>query len=151
MDRVSSSLTIVLRIVLPTMWLAAMLSLIVLLSYAVSGRAQIFSHAIVWIILLILIGISVAFIYFFLWRFYRIDMDRRFIYISDYFKTYKYPFHDIDSIKGVSLLPDRIFRITLKSKGSFGKSIYFLASQKLWKDFVKEHPEQLKDILIKKA
>jgi len=143
MDRVSSSLTIVLRIVLPTVWLVTVFSLVVLLSWAVSGRAQIFSNPIVWIALLLIIGSGVAFIHFILWRLFRVDMDHRYVYISNYFHTYKYPFNDIESIKGIALLPDRVFRIELKSKGSFGKDIYFLASQKLWHDFVREHPDQL--------
>ena len=87
-----------------------------------------------------------AFIYFVLWRFFRVDMDYKYVYITNYFKTYRYPFTDIKSIKRNSILPTRIFRIELKSPGSFGKNIYFLASQKLWQDFVKEHPDQLQNI-----
>ena len=146
MDRVSSSLTIVIRIALPTIWLATVISLVVLLSWAVSGRAQIFSNPIIWIALLLIIGSGVAFIHFILWKLYRVDMDHKYIYVTNYFRTYKYPFQDIELIKGISIFSDRIFRIQLKSKGSFGKNIYFLASQKLWHDFIDEHPEQLKDI-----
>lgn len=147
MDRISSSLTIVLRIVLPTVWLVTILSLVVLLSIAVSGRAQIFTNPIIWGTLLFILGSGFAFIYFVLWRFYRVDMDLKSVYVTNYFKTYKYPFSDIQSIKGVSLLPERIFHMELKSKGSFGKHIYFLASQKLWQDFVEKHPRQLEGII----
>ncbi len=143
MDRVSSSLTIVMRIAFPTVWLVTVFSLVVLLSLAVSGKAQIFSYPVVWIALLLIVGSGMAFIHFILWRLFRVDMDRKYIYISNYFRTFKYPFNDIKSIKGISLLPDRVFRIQLKSKGSFGKNIYFLASQKLWHDFIDEHPEQM--------
>lgn len=76
-------------------------------------------------------------------------MDNKSIYLSNYFKTFKYPFSDVQSIKGIPALPDRIYHIELKSKGSFGKHIYFLASQKLWQDFVEKHPEVLKDIFEK--
>lgn len=150
MDRVSSSLTIVLRIVIPTVWLVTVISLVVLLSWAVIGRAQIFSNPIIWLALLLIIGSGVAFIYFILWRLYRVDMDHKYVYVSNYFRTYKYSLKDIESIVGISLFPDRIFRIRLKSKGSFGKNIYFLASQKLWQDFIDEHPEQIRGIYDKK-
>ena len=146
MDRVSSSLTIVLRIVLPTVWLVTIISLVILLTVAVSGKAQLFTNPILWGSLLFILGSGFAFIYFVLWRLYRIDMDHKSIYISNYFRTFKYPFSDVDSIKGISSLPDRIFHIELKSKGSFGKHIYFLASQKLWQDFVEHHPKQLEGI-----
>ena len=62
------------------------------------------------------------------------------------FKTYKYPFSDVESIRPSNILPGRIFVITLKSKGSFGKKIHFLASQKLWGDFVVEHQDALRGI-----
>ena len=149
MDRVSSSLTIVLRIVLPTVWLITILSLVILLSIAVSGKAQLFTNPILWGSLLFILGSGFAFIYFVLLRFYRIDMDNKSVYVSNYFRTFKYPFSDVKSIHGISALPDRIFHIELKSKGSFGKHIYFLASQKLWQDFVENHPQQLEGIFEK--
>jgi len=149
MDRVSSQLTIFLRIALPTIWLTTILSLVVLLAVAVSGKAQVFSNPIVLAGLVFVLASGIAFIYFFLWRFYRVDMDERYVYVSDYFKTYKYSFHDIESIKGSSWAPTRVFTIKLKSKGSFGKEIQFLASQKLWNDFVNEHPEVMRNLYIK--
>ena len=140
MQRVSSQLTIMLRIALPTIWLTAIISIGVLLSIAVSGKAGLFSNPFIWIGLLLILGSGFAFIKFLLWRFYRVDMDDRFIYISDYFRTFKYPHTAVESIRDSNTLPGRVFCITLKSKGSFGKKIYFLASQALWKDFIEEHP-----------
>jgi hypothetical protein len=147
MNRVSSSLTVILRIALPTIWFVSILSLLILLSWAVSGRAQLFSFPLVWAGMLLIIGCGASFIYFLLWKLYRVDMDDQSIYVSNYFRTYRYPFRDIQSIRGISVAPNRIFRIELKSKGSFGKNIYFLASQKLWQDYIQTHPLQLKDIL----
>ena len=122
MERVSSQLTIFLRIALPTIWMTTVLSLMVLLAVAVSGKAQIFSNPIVLGSLAFILVTGIAFIYFFLWRFYRVDMDERFVYVSDYFRTYKYSFNDIESITGSSWAPTRVFIIHLKSKGSFGKT-----------------------------
>src|SRR5688500_7798464 len=149
MDRVSSQLTIFLRIALPTIWLTTILSLTVLLALAVRGKAQVFSNPVVWVGFFLVLVTGIAFIYFFLWRFYRVDMDERYVYVSDYFRTYKYSFSDIESIRPTSWAPTRIFTIRLKSKGTFGREIHFLASQKLWGDFVDEHPGLLKDIYDK--
>src|SRR3990170_8453796 len=126
MERVSSQITILLRIALPTIWLTAVLSLVGLLGWTVRGKAQIFSNPIVWLILLFVILSGVTFIYYVLWKFYRVDMDERFVYVSNYFRTFKYPFGDIESIRPSQMLPERIFIITLKSKGSFGKEISFI-------------------------
>jgi hypothetical protein len=141
MQRVSSQLSIVLRIVLPTVWLTTILSIVILLSWAVSGKAGLFANPFIWIGLLLILGTGFAFIKLLLWRFYRVDMDDRFVYISNYFKTYKYPFSDIEFIRDSKALPGRVFCITLKAKGSFGKNIYFLASQVLWQDFLLTHPD----------
>ena len=151
MQRVSSQLTIVLRIVLPTVWLTTILSIVILLSWAVRGKAGLFGNPFIWISLAVILGTGFAFIKFLLWRFYRIDMDSRFIYVSNYFKTYKYPFSDIEFIRDSKTLPGRVFCIHLKAKGSFGQKIYFLASQVLWIDFLKEHPEVKQMLKSEKA
>ena len=147
MERVSSQLTILIRIALPTIWMTTILSLVILLGISVRGTAQVFSNPIVWLGLLFILGTGIAFIYLVLWRFYRVDMDDRFIYVSDYFRTYKYPFSDIANIRESKLLPGRVFIITFKSKGTFGKQISFLASQKLWNDFLVEHPDLFREIM----
>jgi len=140
MQRVSSQLTIFLRIALPTIWLTTILSIVILLSWAVRGKAGLFGNPIIWIGLLLILGTGFAFIKLVLWKFYRVDMDSRYIYVSNYFKTYKYPFSEIESISDSKTLPGRVYLITLKAKGSFGKKIYFLAAQVLWQDFQKENP-----------
>lgn len=149
-DRVSSQWTIVLRIALPTIWLTTVLSLTLLLGWTVRGKAQVFSNPIVWLGLLFILGSGFAFIKFILWRLYRIDMDHRYMYVTNYFRTYQYSFADIESITNTSFLPGRLFRINLKSRGSFGRHIYFLASRKLWEDFVVEHPDLFRDIYLNK-
>ena len=140
MQRVSSQLTIVLRIVLPTIWFTSILSIVVLLSFAVSGKAGLFGNPFVWIGLALILGCGFAVIKLLFWRFYRVDMDPQFVYVSNYFKTYKYPFTAVESITESSRLPGRVFCIHLKTKGSFGQHIHFLASQVLWQDFQKENP-----------
>ncbi len=146
MERVSSQLTIFLRIALPTIWVTTLLSLAVLLGFAVQGRPYLFSNPIVWIGIILILGTGIAFIRFILWRVYRVDMDNRYVYVSDYFKTYKYTYTDIEQIRDSSLMPGRIFVIRLKSKGSFGREISFLASQKLWQDFLITHPDIFKNL-----
>lgn len=139
MQRISSQLTVFLRIVVPTMWLSFILSITILLGWTIRGKAGLLANPIIWISLLVILGTGFAFIKLILWRLYRIDMDDHNVYVSNYFKTFKYPFSDIEAITDTALLPGRVFRIQLKSKGSFGRNIYFLASQALWKDFLDEH------------
>lgn len=150
MERVSSQLTIMLRIAVPTIWLTMVLSLTILLGWTVRGKAQIFYNPLVWLGFIMILGSGIAFIYYILWRLYRIDMDENFVYVSSYFTTYKYPFSDIELITESKILPGRLFIIRLKSKGTFGKDIYFLASHKLWKEFLLEHPDVFRKIYSRK-
>lgn len=151
MQRVSSQLTIVLRIVIPTVWLTTILSFVILLGIAVRGKAGLFGNPFIWIGLLIILGSGFTLIKWLLWRFYRVDLDHRYLYISNYFSTYKYPLSDIESIVPSATFPTRIFCIVLKSKGTFGKKIWFLASQTLWQDYLLEHPEVKDRITMKSA
>ena len=140
MQRVSSQLTIVLRIALPTIWFTAILSIVVLLVWAVRGKAGLFANPFLWLGLLLILGSGLAILKLILWKFYRVDMDKQFVYVRNYFKTYKYPLTAIESITSSRTLPDRVYCIRLKVKGSFGQKIYFLASQVLWADYLKENP-----------
>lgn len=149
MQRVSSQLTIVLRIVIPTVWLTTILSFVVLLGMAVRGKAGLFGNPFIWIGLLIILGSGFTLIKWLLWRFYRVDMDQHYLYVSNYFNTYKYPLHDIEAIIPSATLPTRIFCIVLKSRGTFGKKIWFLASQALWQDYLLDHPDVKQRITIK--
>jgi len=151
MQRVSSQLTIIFRVALPTAWLTLILSITILLGLEVRGKAGLLSNPFIWIGLLFILGTGFAFIKFLLWRLYRVDMDERYLYLSNYLKTYKYELTDINSITDSKILPGRIFCIHLKSKGSFGKHIYFLASQVLWKDYVDTHAMQMGPLMQKKA
>ena len=147
MNRVSSQLTIVLRIALPTIWFTAILATLVMLTWAVRGRAGLFSNPYIWLGIIFVIGSGFVFVRFLLWRLYRIDMDGEHLYVSNYFKTFKYPYSEVVSIMDAGILKDRIYRITLKSKGSFGQKLYFVASKVLWLDFKEEHPE-LSDLWV---
>lgn len=149
MQRVSSQLTIVLRIALPTAWFTLILSITILLGWTIRGKAGLMANPIIWISLLIILGTGFFFVKFLLWRLYRVDMDDRFLYISNYFKTYKYDLSDIESITNSKILPGRVYCIHLKSKGSFGRNIYFLAAQALWKDYIDTHQQQMLPLLKK--
>lgn len=147
MERVSSQLTIFIRIALPTIWLTTVISLVALLSWAVRGRAHLFANPFIWIGLILILLTGYFFIKFILWKIYRVDMDNRHLLVSNYFKTFKYPFEDIESITDADYLKGRVYKIKLKAKGSFGQNIHFLASRTLWEDFIKEHPYLFEEIL----
>lgn len=142
MQRVSSQLTIVLRIAIPTMWITAILTISVFMGWYLEGRASLFGNPLIWGTLLFCLITGILLIYFVLWRFYRIDMDDQFLYVSNYLKTYRYPLDQIEKVTRSGMLPHHIQTIHLRSKGTFGQRITFLLARELWKDFLDTHPER---------
>lgn len=141
MHRVSSQLTLFLRIAVPTIWLSAVLSLLVLLGLSVKGTAGLMANPLLWTGLLVILATGLVIMKLVFWRYYRVDMDDRHLYITNYFRTYRYPLSEIESISNSTILPGRSFSIRLRSKGYFGQRIRFLASQGLWADYLAHHPE----------
>lgn len=141
MQRLSSQLTLLLRIAIPTVWASAILALLVLLGWSVRGKAGLFGNPFVWIGIAVILGSGLALMKLIFWRYYRIDADDRFLYVSNYFRTYRYPHGEIESVKASTRLPGRSYTIRLRSKGYFGQKIRFLASPSLLADYLSTHPD----------
>lgn len=75
-----------------------------------------------------------------IWRLKRIDMDDSFVYVSNYFKTAKYSFDQIEHIAEASLLGSKTVKFKLVGKGVFGINILFLPDKVRYDYFFKNHP-----------
>jgi len=71
-------------------------------------------------------------------RFKRVDIDKDFLYATNYFKTYRYPWHNIKHIKTKKGMFFNKGIITLKDGGKFGESMSFLLSNRRWREFINE-------------
>ena len=74
-------------------------------------------------------------------RLMRVDADRDHLYVSNYFKTYRYKLQDIKTIKEVDFGPVLVLRIILKQAGAFGDTIPFILNRPTFDDFIAHHPE----------
>ncbi|MEL6636012.1 MAG: hypothetical protein AAFW73_08780 [Bacteroidota bacterium] len=141
MQRVSTSATILLKFFLPTFWMVFFGSIagaLLLSEQDFYGRISIFSIRI-GMIGFFLFGVAV--LYWSVMRLKRVEMDPHFVYVTNYFKTYRYPYHNIEKMTESDYLFFRSIHIHLKEAGNFGRKITFVVSQKLFKDFLSEHPE----------
>ena len=84
---------------------------------------------------------GVALLYFSLMRLKRVEMDELFVYVTNYFKNFRYPFHNIQKISQSKFLFLNIVTIHLKTPGTFGKSIRFIASNARYNSFWEQYPE----------
>lgn len=81
-----------------------------------------------------LVGIIVA--YFTIIRLMRVEYDGNFLYVTNYFKVYKYPIESVDkiTIKNYSIF--KLATIKFINKGSFGKKVVFLTSRTHFDDIM---------------
>jgi hypothetical protein len=141
MFRVSSNLTLFLKLFIPVFWMVffGMFTTFVF----VYGGAEI----------LLLQGntfklwLSVFYISFFLliyctlFQLKRVEFGEDFYTVSNYFDTYRYIYNDIKHVREIKILKWILVIITLEGKGKFGKKIYFLANTGLYLQFFMDNPE----------
>lgn len=141
MERVSSNFTIVLKMFIPAAWTTFFGFMTVAFLFVEDGFLPFGGGPIVRFGFLGIFLIFLMLIYFFLLPLKRVDMAADGVYVSNYFKTYRYRYIDIESIKEQDLLLRKLGTITLKEKGKFGKKIRFLISPVHYQDFINDHPQ----------
>ena len=112
-----------------------------------SGKTPLFGN---WMFkggaLLFFLG-GVAFLYFTLLQLKRVEIDHDHVYVTNFFKSYRYPFANVRQIVERNFILFHIATIELYQPGSFGRKIHFMESRQKFDDFVKSYPE-LADKLI---
>jgi hypothetical protein len=129
MHRISSNLTLFLKIFIPTFWSVLFGAFTIAFLF---GQAEgpyfikNISFRLAWLGVYLLI----LFIFFLtVWKLKRVELDELFLYATDYFKTARYPFHSIAAIHSQKLPFFYLGRIELHTPGIFGKNIYFIQSR----------------------
>jgi hypothetical protein len=69
---------------------------------------------------------GIVFFYFTFFRLKRVDADETYIYVTNYFRTYRYTLDSIDAWILYDHLVFKAVHIVLKEKGKFGKRILFI-------------------------
>ncbi|KAA3624672.1 MAG: hypothetical protein DWQ02_22800 [Bacteroidetes bacterium] len=141
MERVSTNATLFYRLFLPIFWIvffgAFTLSVFITnreLYGEIPGNYMRLGSAIFYITGLVVL-------YFTLMRLKRVEMDDQYVFVTNYIKHYRYPWHNIESIQEQNFLFLKLVTLTLKTPGSFGKKVVFAASHQLWAGFWKSNPE----------
>ncbi len=138
--RVSSNLTLVLKIFLPTLWIAFFGLLTVAIFFSSGEENLLFGD---WTFKLSVLGfflVFLFFIYFTLMKLLRVEFSDPTFSASNYFQTYQYRYEDIDKIKEYNLILKTVVCIKMRGVTKHGKNIYFLKSKAWYNDFVAEHP-----------
>lgn len=147
MQHVSSSLTLFLKFAFPIGWIVCFGSMTAAF-WLVDGINVIAGVPIEnfrWMATGFFLS-GVLLLYYALMRIKRVEMDEHFFYVTNYFKHVRYPFHQIKKIVEKDYLLFRTVHIHLKEAGYFGKKISFVASRDRFNEFLKNHPEIVRQL-----
>lgn len=150
MQRVSTNFTLFLKIFLPVFWLVFFGAFAVVLwteNRIPTGAVPIQT---VRIIMTLFFVVGATILYFTLLKLHRVEMDDAFVYVTNYVKTARYPYHQIEKIAEVDFLILSTVTIHFKQKGIFGKKATFVPSQYRFQGFLNQHPEVVKTLVEKK-
>jgi len=79
--------------------------------------------------------------YFSIMNLKRVDIDKDSIYVSNYFKTYRYPLTEIERTKEIDFSLFTVLRTTLNQKGSLGKTMVYLLNKANFEHYLESYPE----------
>lgn len=148
--RLSTNWTLILKIFIPIVWITFFFSFFLSAFLANPIEVPQFTSDSfrIGVILFILGGI--VFFRFTFFRLKRVDADNEYVYVSSYFRTFRYTYESIDHFLLYDHLLFKAVHIMLKEKGSFGKRMIFIPKMLHFTTLVKEKELQSKIIEVGK-
>lgn len=125
----SSNWTVVLKYFVPLIWtifFGALCIIFWVTDELAVGTWNLLYFRIAWTVLFLFV---VAFQYFTLMRLMRVETDGDFVYVTNYFKIFKYPLSNVEKLTLSRYGIFKIVTLQLKEAGYFGKKVLFLASK----------------------
>jgi len=141
MERISSNATLFFKFFVPVFWIVfvgAVTTASMLYEFNYVGNVP---SSIFRIVILAIFLSGVVFFVFTLLRLKRAEMDLEYVYVTNYFKTYRYPHDNIDRIELYGAGPFSYGCIKLRRKGTFGKKLYFIPSRSRIDEYFREYPQ----------
>ncbi len=147
--RLSSNFTLVLKIFLPTFWIV-FFGMFCLMAILLPGDTMpFFRQPIVRLSILILFAFFLLLFYFTIMSLKRVDASKEHIFISNYFKAYRYKLVDIETVKELDFGITNVVKLVLKEKGKMGKKPFFLLNSATFKAYLEMYPENYQYFTLK--
>jgi len=127
--RVSSNMTLILRLFIPTFCIVFFGLTAVAMLFADSYSLPFPSIPGIRFILVGFFLLCFLIMYHTIMKLKRVELSDSRVFASNYFKTYAYHFKDLESVKKYNLLIFKIWVIKLKYKGKFGRRIPFILNK----------------------
>ncbi len=135
MQRLSSNLTLFFKLTIPVGWVSffGLFALVIFLVDTTDKpllASQYFRYG-----FLAFFFIFLVLIYFTIFQLKRVEHEEGYIFVTDYFKTIKFPIENIKKVSTMNLGLVKVVWFHLRSKGFFGSRIPFLAKKATFKVF----------------
>jgi hypothetical protein len=143
MQTISTNLTLFLKIFIPVFWMVFFGAFTMGTFIKDIPVGPFLPETFRWVALVFFIT-GTVFLYFTLMQLKRVEMDPDYMYVSNYFKTLRYPYPSIDKIKERDWLLFHTVHVRLRERGSFGQDIVFLCRGKKLTRYLNKHPEVAK-------
>ena len=139
--QLTSSWTMGLRLFIPTLWLTFFGVMILAAFFSEDAiNVGIFSVPYSKYILLLFWILSLIFFLFTLLRLRRLDGDEFFMYVSTYFRNFRYPHHNIEKLTVKEYGIFYIGKLYFKQAGTLGNSVFCILSKGRLEAFVAYYP-----------
>lgn len=139
MHRVSSNLTIFFKLFIPTLWTVFFMSFTLALYLADDQTLPFLTSNTFRIPFTGIFLLFFYLLYISIMDLKRVEMDRDYYYVSNYFATYRMLYEDIQKIRIIPLGRLKYIVFDLKAKSTFGRRLKILASAHLWDNFLENH------------
>ena len=146
MQRLSSNLTLFFKFFIPVFWLVffgAFTAASLLYKYDHVGNIPASTFKI-GVILFYLSGV-IMFV-FTLMKLVRVEANDSFVYVTNYFKAARYPFHNIEKFSERHFLSFLLVSIYFRQPGQFGKRVTFIATRKAYKMYWEQYSELYEEL-----
>jgi len=140
MQRVSTNWTLFFKFFLPVFWFVFFGSVTVAVLSLRYGYVGNIPRGAFQLIVIFIFTSGLGILYFAFMRLKRVEMSDDFVYVTNYFKNFRYPYHNIEKIRYNNFGLFRSVTIVLRVPGHFGKKITFVPNGQ-FREFVEEHPE----------
>ena len=147
MYRVSSNLTLLFKIFLPTFWIVFFGLFTFSCFFLIEPNVPIVGTPEFRYGMLAFFLIGCAVLYLSIMKLKRVEMGDETFYASDYFRHFKFPYLQILKISENEIGPILLVEIRFRNKTSFGKKIWFLASKGRYREFINHRPDLFDHLL----
>lgn len=140
-QNVTSSWTLFYKFFLPTIWIVFFATLFLIFLFIPNLKIANLTPLQFRLVFggFLLVGISL--LYFTVMQLKRVEMDDKYIYVTNYFKIFKYPYFNVEKITIQDFLLFRTATVHFIEPGTFGKKATFIPNKKKLKNFLASHPE----------